>query len=333
MRYSPSLDGIRALAALVVVAFHAKVPGFSGGFLGVDVFFVLSGYLITSLIRESYCKQSFSLLDFYRRRSFRLYPPFLILLTVYVIVAPFAFPCLDFERHLRDALLSGLYLADYARTWGMPLAVLNHTWSLAIEAQFYFVWPFIVIALCRVPPQTAVTALFVLFLVATTWRWWGYFNFRDPWLIYDRADTHCSGLILGALVAFSCWRAPRGAGVVGLLCIALCVFSSKWRAFDTAVIGFTAAELATALVIIAQPAWLGGALVAWLGKMSYGLYLWHYPVIRWMRSEAWDWPEIFLGGLVFGLTCSALSFYYVESRFRRPRLSLATHITLAQNVK
>src|SRR5690606_20056331 len=111
LRYVPQLDGLRALAVLAVVAFHARVPVVSGGFLGVDLFFVLSGYLITRLLADEYARSGrIALGEFYLRRLRRLYPALMALLAVYVVAAPFLFP--EHSKHQRDAAIAALYLSD-----------------------------------------------------------------------------------------------------------------------------------------------------------------------------------------------------------------------------
>ena len=142
MAYQPALDGVRALAILAVLLFHAKVPGVPGGFVGVDVFFVLSGFLITTILAGEHRRCGrIDLPGFYRRRLRRLYPALIVFLCAYLLTAGLLFPRVAPEKHGRDALLALFYLADYGRALDMPLSVLNHTWSLAVEAQFYLLWP------------------------------------------------------------------------------------------------------------------------------------------------------------------------------------------------
>lgn len=140
--YIPALDGMRAVAVLVVVFFHAKVPGFGGGFFGVDVFFVLSGYLITRLLlQEQQATGRVALPHFYLRRLRRLYPALLLFLAVYLMLAATVLngPPYAMRLHLRDALLSAVYLQDYAKMLDLYPFWLRHMWSLSIEEHFYLV--------------------------------------------------------------------------------------------------------------------------------------------------------------------------------------------------
>lgn len=321
MRYNPKLDGLRAIAAIIVVAFHAKVPAFGGGFLGVDVFFVLSGYLITRLLVDE--NESLGQIDFGRffiRRLWRLYPALLFLIIVYVFFAPALFPQYDIKKHYQDTVLSGLYLADYARTFGVPLSVLNHTWSLSAEMHFYLVWPIIFTLVLKLPKERIQSVLLAIWLVSTAWRWHGFAWFEDGWDIYNRVDTHSSGLILGALLAT---MKPIPSRVLGYLGLALVIFSISyfdWRKQSTALFGFSLAEIGAAMIILAPPRWMGGTVLVWIGKMSYGLYLWQYPVVRFMRDSDASWQVSLLIGMMVGISIAAVSYYFIEEpllkRFR-----------------
>lgn len=326
MNYNPSLDGIRALAALVVVAFHAKVPGFGGGFLGVDIFFVLSGFLITQLLCAEYAQRArINWGVFAARRLRRLYPAMATMLIAYLAFAPALFPHISQEKHLQDLLLTALYLSDYARAFDGPLSVLSHTWSLAVEMQFYLVWPVVVVGLLRLPRRTAILALLGLYIASNAWRWVAFEIFEDGWDVYDRADTHASGLVLGSLLGYAQPRVAARWAPVGLAMIAISVMVFEWGEAVTVHFGFTAAEIGTALLVLSAPSWLGIGVLAWLGRMSYGLYLWHYPLMRWMRGEQWGWPETFATGLALGLMAAVTSYYTFERYFRSRRPAVSAH--------
>lgn len=318
MRYNPALDGIRAAAALMVVAFHARAPGFGGGFLGVDVFFVLSGYLITRILTAEVGRTgNIDIRGFLVRRFRRLYPALLVLLLAYLLLAPSLFPELDSPAHYRDALLSALYLSDYARPAGQPMPVLNHTWSLSVEMQFYLLFPFLLLWLLRMGCGTALSVLTGGWAVLTFWRWTCAVDPGIGWdVYYYRPDTHATGLLLGAAVALVGPAGGRLLPVLGIAVLALAVKDAAWGRADVAVHGFTMAEIGTALVVAAPPLWLGHALLAWLGRMSYGLYLWHYPMIRVARDQGLAWEPTLAVGLLGGLAAAAASYHLVETRFR-----------------
>jgi peptidoglycan/LPS O-acetylase OafA/YrhL len=321
LSYSPSLDGIRALAALMVAGAHAQVPGLTGGFFGVDVFFVLSGFLITRLLREEHAATGcIHLRGFWGRRLRRLWPALMAFLLVYVLASPFVWAKWSLTRHLQDALLTAAYAVNWATTAGGGVAVLRHVWSLAVEMQFYLVWPPLFVALMRVSPRLLVPFLVCAYVLATGWRWLGAEGLERAWDFYVRTDMHCSGLILGCLIGLVNLRLRQAWAVLGLLMLALAstFFSSGWTA--TAQYGFTVVEWAAAMIVAARPGWLGAQWFAWFGRMSYGFYLWHYLVMVELRSlPQADWRVTLLVGGAVGLLAAVVSHHLVERRFHRPR--------------
>ena len=175
-----------------------------GGFLGVDFFFVLSGFLITSILLNEHDTQgSIRLPAFYLRRAQRLMPALLLTIALFLAASSAAWPKYH-ETSGRDALLTALFLSDYGKAfWGMPV-VLQHSWSLSVEEHFYLLWPLALIFLVRrLSPLGLVKAIIALFFAATVWRiaciWLG----QDWTQIYYRFDTRMTGLIAGALIAAS----------------------------------------------------------------------------------------------------------------------------------
>jgi peptidoglycan/LPS O-acetylase OafA/YrhL len=193
---------MRAIAALLVVADHCRIPGFHGAFYGVDLFFVLSGYLITRMLLDEHATTGgVALPRFYVRRYLRLTPPLLALLAAYLVFGPTLWPQFDVWWHWRDAALSALYVSDYGRAfWHMP-HIVQHTWSLGVEEHFYLIWPPAVIGLLRLPPRWRLGALLTLYVAATAWRMAWYDEAAGWPETYFRFDTRMSGLILGALLA------------------------------------------------------------------------------------------------------------------------------------
>lgn len=319
MRYVPALDGIRALAVLLVLGFHSQVPGFGAGFFGVDVFFVLSGYLITQiLVAEHERTGRIDLTRFYVRRLRRLYPAMLAMLGVFLLIAPFLFVHDAYADHLRDAGMSVLYLADYARTLGMPPMVLDHMWSLSVEEHFYLAWPLLLIGLLRLPRRWAAASIAGLFVAVTLWR---YASIPDVgWKVYHRFDTHSSGLFLGCLLGLLRARLPGYFAWLGLALLALAPLEFAHKTEYTMAYGFTFAEIAAALIVTAQPKWLGWSPLAWLGRMSYGTYLWHYLFMRIARDAELGWEWNFAVSLAGGVAMAALSYYTIEAYFRRRSL-------------
>jgi peptidoglycan/LPS O-acetylase OafA/YrhL len=298
MRYVPALDGLRALAVLAVVAFHARVPGFGGGFIGVDLFFVLSGYLITQVLAENP-----SLPRFYWRRARRLIPALALMLAAYLAVYPLLVPNYP---HWRDAGLAFFYLSDYSVAFSDAPNYLRHTWSLAVEEHFYLLWPLVVL---RFRPP--VRWLLVAYVIATAWRWW----WPDWMEAYSRFDTHATGLILGCAIA-SAWRAAFPAWP-GLAILALCCALYSWGSPFVQGPGFVIAEIGAAIAILGTPPrWLGTEALAYLGKLSYGIYLWHYPITRAFRDSGEPWQLTLASSLALSIIAAAISYHTIEAAFR-----------------
>ena len=336
MPYRPALDGLRALAVFIVVAYHAEVPGFAGGFLGVDVFFVLSGYLITTLLRQEHARTGrIDVRRFYLRRCLRLIPALLLLLAAYVVLAPLVWPKFTAAQHGRDALIAALFMADYARAlWSVP-TVLSHTWSLAVEQHFYLIWPLVLLLLNRMPGGARAHAwtLLALYLAATLWRDWSILN--ASWdSVYFRFDTRLSGLVLGSFLAVVAgpaagrppikllWAAP--AVLAAALC---CVFLSGGQPVAL-VLGVTLVEGASALLILiavsAQPTRLQRLLshpvLVRMGVLSYGIYLWHHPLALLLR-DVLPSPLTLALVLLVSWLLAAISHQTVERFGRSPAAS------------
>ncbi|WP_341706544.1 acyltransferase [Halopseudomonas sp.] len=299
MTYQPHLDGLRALAVLAVVAFHARAPGFLGGYVGVDLFFVLSGYLITNVLRENS-----DLKQFYIRRARRLIPPLALMLIAYITIFPIIRPGLP---HFRDAAIAFTYLSDYAVAFWNEPDYLRHTWSLAVEEHFYLLWPLVFLRF-----RPSIKALLIAYIVATAWRW-GWPGWHEA---YSRFDTRLSGLILGCLLAgitiqqrFPAWP--------GLLVIGAATATYGWGEPWVQGWGFFIVEIAAAVAILGTPpAWLSHPQLVYLGKLSYGVYLWHYPITKLLRDGGATWEVILPVSLSASVLLAAASFQWLEVYFR-----------------
>ena len=183
----PAFDGLRAVAVGLVLLHHAGVPGFSEGGLGVDMFFVLSGYLITGLLtREIDQTGTVDLVRFYLRRLKRLTPALLILAVAYFTFAPAVWHERTASQHARFALAAVSYLTDFLRaghpSFASPIA---HTWSLAVEEHFYMLWPLALLGLSYLPKRLLLPVLLAGFALATVWRWSGSIFTAGTQLIFD----------------------------------------------------------------------------------------------------------------------------------------------------
>jgi peptidoglycan/LPS O-acetylase OafA/YrhL len=327
MKYVPALDGIRALAILFVVLFHARTKhmGLPGGFLGVDVFFVLSGYLITRLLADEHAGSgTIRLGRFYLKRARRLYPALLLMLAGYLWLAPHFFNAIPMRSHVRDAAVAAFYLSDYAAVlYHIPLRI-GYTWSLAVEEHFYLLWPLALLLLLRLPRKAAIAAMFGLFVAATAWRWGSLELSGNWWGTYLRFDTRMSGLLLGG--AFGLWQ-PKvrwrlGIGLGGLAGLLVMVSTQQLKSDASLVYGVLLTEISSLGLILGATSlpMLRWPVMVWIGRMSYGWYLWHLLLMRILRTVGMHgfWEQLLVGGGA-SLLIAAVSYYTVERIFRVQR--------------
>ncbi len=288
------LDGLRGMAILAVVGLHAHwLPG---GRAGVDIFFALSGYLITGiLLREESREGSIDLANFYLRRAARLLPALLVLLVFIGAWAQLQPPLfLVPDTHAIGSSL--FYFANWEIAWLAPahesLGPLTHTWSLSIEEQFYLAWPLLLCAGLKLDLSRrklfALTTLAILALIS--WRLWLHFNGAPHERLYFATDTHSEGLLIGCALALmpASLRARLGKIAPALwpaaIAVLLALFLSPFRHTALGWLGLTAAAASAAILIWALPhsnllqSILRQPVLVWLGLRSYSLYLWHFPV-------------------------------------------------------
>ena len=348
------LDGLRAVAVIAVVLYHADVPWVPGGFLGVDVFFVLSGFLITSLLLVELDRTGrLDYRAFYLRRARRLLPALLAVLAVTaVLVATIAYDVAgSFRRDLPGALFyysnwsNILTDTSYFEFIGRP-PMLKHLWSLAVEEQFYFIWPTVALLAYRWRGARAVGLVALVGALASTIAMaLGSFlgdmpSAADPSRLYFGTDTHAMGVLVGAALAVV-WRPGRtspvlarqaqlvitlaGAAALALLVVAfvrLGEFSTLLYRGGFLVIAAVAAVVVAAASHRGVPfgRWLGMRPMRWVGERSYGIYLWHWPLFLVTRPGV----DIPVDGVVaFALRVTLLllvaevSYRYLEMPIRR----------------
>lgn len=286
------LDGLRGLAVLLVLVFHISgslLP--SGGAVGVTTFFVLSGYLITSLlIREHESHGRLDLKAFYIRRALRLYPALLALL-VTLGVSMFVFANPNVSTYLPKALVAGLYLSDFAPMAGFGMGVLTHTWSLAVEEQFYLVWPVVLIglfSLSRGKAKRIIMLVSLVFVAALVWRVSAQISL-DPIRVYYAPDTNFFAMLGGAALASvrNLPRLPAWIGWVALAALLALAVSRPVLGIDREhFIGWVVLGAALVGVMVVWAASQGSLRVLevsaarWFGGISYSLYLWHDPLLK-----------------------------------------------------
>lgn len=353
--YLPALDGLRALAVLAVLFYHADVLWLPGGFLGVEVFFVVSGFLITSLLLAEYrAKNSVNLLQFWQRRARRLLPALFFLLIAVSVYALLFLP--DEVAALRaDVVAAFAYVTNwylvfaeqsYFQEMGRP-SLLRHLWSLAVEEQFYLLWPLIfVFLLTRLKSRAAMLLLMLGATASALLMGALYQPDVDPSRIYYGTDTRAAGLLIGAALAFVIKRdtaiqvsLPRRVilDVVGVAALAALVIGALYMSeFDPFLYqgGMLLVSAFTALVIAAAvapqspllSAVLGVGLLRWIGLRSYSLYLWHWPVFMVTRPQldtVLDGTPLLVLRFALTFALAEISFRLVESPIRNGALGKA----------
>jgi len=321
---SPQLDGLRAIAAISVVAFHSHLAGFNGGFIGVDIFFVLSGYLITSiLVNEHQKTRRIDYLAFAVRRLNRLYPALVLMLLGFMVVVPFLPARADI---IADMTATALYFNNYLIAFGFSHGYLAHTWSLASEMQFYLIWPPVVLAILALPHRQILFVLVIMFLAATLWRL-DVLQSSGAIRAYFAMDTRVSGFIIGGMITFIRWRPSRSlANPLALLSVAvLAVCAAGFQQFSAFSMGPGAVlvEAAAALLILTltgAPSGVGRLLASpvlvRIGQWSYGVYLWHYPISR-IVNLSLEGAASFAVTLSLSLFLAAVSFELLEPKIAR----------------
>lgn len=338
--YRPELDGVRGVAILSVFVYHYFARRLQGGFVGVDVFFVLSGFLITYLLVEEWRRTGrISLKNFYARRALRLLPALFAWALVFAAVA------LLVGGGARRLILYGVAGSlSYVMNWLVGLGVLEHnplsiTWSLAIEEQFYLLYPPVLgWALRRkTKPLTIVCALCAVVVAVELRRALLYQAGAGIPRVYHgtdtRADSLMAGCLLGVLVSFDLlpraarakWAARAGA-LASVLLLAYVAREVVWTNPKLYEGGLTVVALAAATALGALLLYPPRAALAvlrlqplvWLGRVSYGLYLWHFPLI-WLaqRRLAPATVAVRLSFAALSIIAAALSYYLIERRFLR----------------
>jgi peptidoglycan/LPS O-acetylase OafA/YrhL len=338
--YQPALDGLRALAVASVLLYHDSLL-IPGGFLGVDVFFVLSGFLITSLLVDEQRRTgAIDLRHFYLRRALRLFPALWALVAVGVVFA-LIFPRAPQSPHIwRGVVCSLIYVSNWVNAKdAFALGPYGHTWSLAVEEQFYLIWPLILIVLLRTTRRGRTLFRITLSLAALSalWRLALSLHGSSPWRLYNGSDTRADSLLMGCATAMAMmsarslssgsrrWLRWLAVGSVVFIGYLMATTSLEWIGYGRGM--FSAVALATVTVLVAlltnSDWWLTRALSSrpfvWVGRLSYSLYLWHYPIYQFMKPERIRIdPRLVMVLRVCASVIAALgSFYLIERPFLR----------------
>jgi peptidoglycan/LPS O-acetylase OafA/YrhL len=322
--YRPALDGIRGIAILLVLLSHAKLGPFSGGGLtGVTLFFVLSGYLITSLLlREHERDGRISLRAFYLRRARRLLPALAALVVVVTIVALLVGAGRD---ALTDAAAAIFYVGNWATIpdGGLGLGALSHTWSLAVEEHFYLLWPLaMIVMLPRLSRRGMLSMLAIGIVASVAMRFWLVAGDASAQRVAFGSDTRAEALLVGCAIALLP-AVPRSrlAPVVPVLpLLALAVAGVMMRYTPNGLtIGLSMVAVASAFAVVSVAdgrGWLGWRPLAYLGRISYGVYLWHYPLMFGLAVHfGWEGTAWGVAMVVVSIGVAAASYRWIESPF------------------
>ena len=337
--YEPALDGIRAIAVLFVMLGHLGLV-YAGG-LGVDIFFVLSGYLITAiLISEFATTGGISLKKFYARRALRILPAVILLLLVLNVFVASTQPAEKASTFRWDSLGALFYIANWLRAFGRDLGILGHLWSLSIEEQFYLLWPITLAVLLagKLSNNKILIIIGCAVVLVNADRIYLYHGIESFNRIYNGLDTRADALLVGCALGLSGYQflSRRVLAVVGLIGAAF-VGHVLFRSYPVPAvflvpfgltIGGTLFALGVAFAlaaILANPEsifakFLSLPPLVWTGRLSYGLYLWHFPVFTLAAGVAPQLRPLALGALqvISTFMCATLSYYFLE----RPCLRL-----------
>lgn len=339
MRYRPEIDGLRAIAVAPVILFHGGFDLFSGGFVGVDVFFVISGYLITGIIINEMASGTFSLVNFWERRARRILPALFFLVLACLPFAWLWFTPEDFRGFAKSMIAVSTFWSNFL-FWdesgyfdtAAELKPLLHTWSLAVEEQYYIIFPLFLLAIWQFGKRQVLGLLAFIFALSLGMAHWGSYHY--PAATFFLPHTRTWELLIGAFVAFFLQTRPdwnnqpaspmvQIAGLAGLGLIGTAVF-----AFDhnTPFPGLFALvpTVGTALIILfARP----GSLANWalslrplvgIGLISYSAYLWHQPLFAFVKYKSFGEPSTLLMAVLclLVLPLAWLSWRFVEQPFR-----------------
>lgn len=337
MRVS-SLDGLRGFAVILVMIFHTFLPYTQGGFIGVDIFFVLSGFLITTLFLKEYDSyQTLNLKYFYMRRLLRLTPALLVLVVVFFVYSQFFMSASDKESAPFAVLGALLNFNNLAKAYGWyKLSALGHTWSLSIEEQFYLVWPVMFLLLSFLFRNRKSIAVTLVIIILLLWVNRTLLALSDVSIerLYNGSDTHSDGLFIGCLTALlislHCDKFRNFTAFLEKYRMSIPLLSILFYVLATFLFGigiravyiwFLPLLNVISAMLIAYLYCNGNTIntfifsnryFIWLGSISYGVYLWHWFIYRVVMG--FDISGIYVGliGIPVTIAIASLSFYFLE---------------------
>ncbi len=335
--YRSDIDGLRAVAVIAVIFFHLHIPGFNGGYTGVDVFFVISGYLITGMIFNEIQEKRFSLKEFYIRRIRRLVPALLTTLTVTSLLVFFTLKPVEMRSFASSLVFQSVsmqnlfFLSEGEYFLGSDLKPLLHTWSLAVEEQYYFFWPLILLLICRYSFNFQLLSITVIifssFVISLVLM--GLSPKASFFLLPSRAWELCFGGLFALLETRDSIRRQLTYEIrttIGILGMLLVCFSFFYFSASTPFPGYAALIPVVGTVFLLASG-VGSQTVlhrvlslrplVLIGLISYPMYLWHWPIIVMLRQFEVGltyWVDFFV--IILTVTLSAVTYRYIESPIR-----------------
>ena len=335
MQYRAEIDGLRALAVVPVVLFHAGIAGFGGGFVGVDIFFVISGYLITSIILKEQQKDGFTLVSFYERRARRILPALMFVVLASVIAAWYLLLPTELVDYGKSLISVGVFASnvlfwqesDYFAATSEFIPLL-HTWSLAVEEQFYLIFPLFMMATIAWVKRHRVLVLAGLAVISLLYCEWAWRN--TPEANFFLAPSRAWELLAGVFCAFYLQNSreislavKQGASLIGLCLTVYAIF------FFTKAIPFPSfyalvPVVGTVLIILfaEKETWVGRLLslpaLVGIGLVSYSAYLWHQPLFVFSRINSYEELSVttWLGLSLLSFVLAYISWRWVEKPLR-----------------
>jgi len=334
MKYRAEIDGLRAVAVVSVIMFHAGFSVFSGGFVGVDVFFVISGYLITTILIDEIENKEFNILHFYERRIRRILPAFIIMLLVCTLFSWFILNDSQLVEYGKTLIGASLFISNIV-FWlsqgyfleSSEIIPLLHTWSLAVEEQFYITFPVFLCFLMPICKGRSFWVIFILALLSFILCEWGWRN--HPTANFYLAPTRAWELLAGSISSYAVraefFRANNILSLLGLFFILLAVFvydyTTPFPSFyamlpvvgAVLIIIFSSSDVYVSRILASKP-------FIFIGLLSYSAYLWHQPVFAFFRISNVNikmQPKESALLVVFVFIISYISWRFVESPFRK----------------
>lgn len=355
MKYRPEVDGLRALAVLPVILFHADFSLFAGGYVGVDVFFVISGYLITTIIVAELEKGTFSIVNFYERRARRILPALFFVMLLCLPFAWFWFISNDMQSFSQSLVAVSVFGSNilFWITSGYfdsasELKPLLHTWSLAIEEQFYVVFPLLLMAFWSLAKRSVITLLVLIALASFVAAHWG--ATRHPDATFYLLHTRAWELLVGSFIALYFHRRSvaltdnsdakvfnKGLAEVGsflgFIAVVLPIFTFDSSTPFPSAYGLLPVLGTAAIILFADQRTLVGKCLSskWfvgVGLISYSAYLWHQPLFAFARYRTMEEPSVFImtSLAVISLMLAFFSWKFIEAPFRDKTRFTRKHI-------